>query len=208
VIVHVVTQPAPAQDIDAVDRIHEGPAAAGLHPVEHFVDAAYVTPAAIARSAEDFGIALVGPVRADPHAAQHPGFTKAGFRIDWEARTVTCPNDVTSPPRKPTVGDGHPVISVAVPAQGLPGRPGPRGPHRQRRRQGPTPAVDAPAAPGDPAPHAPAVERIPWLRPSAGRRRWPAAAPEQQQAVGRRPRAPGARPGRAHLSLAFPPDLS
>jgi transposase len=115
VIVHVVTQPAPEQDIDALDRIHTGLAAEGLHPVEHFVDAAYVTPATIHRSAEHFGIALIGPVRADPHATRHPGFTKADFVIDWETHTVTCPNNVTSPPWKPTSTDGHPAISVLFP---------------------------------------------------------------------------------------------
>lgn len=61
VIVHVVTTPAPEQDIDAVDRIHNGLGAVGLRPFEHFVDAGYTTPAAIHAAAEMHGIDLVGP---------------------------------------------------------------------------------------------------------------------------------------------------
>ena len=85
---HVATAPAPEQDIDALGRIHQGLKAAGLCPVEHYVDAGYVTPAAIAKSAQHFGIALIGPVRPDTKAALHPGFTKAEFSIDWASRTV------------------------------------------------------------------------------------------------------------------------
>jgi transposase len=112
VIVHVATAPAPEQDIDALKRIHQGLEANGLHPVEHYVDAGYATPAAIAKSAERFGIALVGPVRPDTKASAHRGFTKADFTIDWSSRTVTCPNGNTSPPWKATLADGHPAISV------------------------------------------------------------------------------------------------
>jgi hypothetical protein len=131
VIVHVATAPAPEQDIDALERIHRGLAAAGLHPAEHYVDTGYVTPAVIA-SADRFGITLVGPVRPDTKAATHPGFTKADFTIDWAARTVTCPNGATSPPWKPTLNDGHPAISALwLPStrksslvSGPPGNPG------------------------------------------------------------------------------------
>ena len=112
VIVHVATAPAPEQDIDALKRIHQGLAASGLHPLEHYVDAGYTTPAAIASSARDFGIALIGPVRPDTRAALHPGFTKAQFSIDWASRTVTCPNGNVSPPWKATLSDGQPAISV------------------------------------------------------------------------------------------------
>ena len=77
VIVHVATA---EQDIDAVERIHQGLAANGLRPMEHYVDAGYVTPAVIAASAERFGIALVGPVRPDARAALHPGVHQGRLR--------------------------------------------------------------------------------------------------------------------------------
>lgn len=115
VIVQVVTTAAPVQDIDALDRIHEGLTAVGMRPSEHFVDAGYVTPAGIRDAEEHYAIALIGPVRADPQAAKHPGFTKADFTIDWDTHTVTCPNGVDSPPWKSTSSDGHPAISVLFP---------------------------------------------------------------------------------------------
>ncbi|MEU3619063.1 transposase [Streptomyces sp. NPDC006872] len=60
--------------------------------------------------------ALTGPVRPDPRARDHPGFTKADFTPDWDARTLTCPRGVTSRPRKPTLGDGHERLSVMFPS--------------------------------------------------------------------------------------------
>ncbi|MFI0451257.1 IS1182 family transposase [Actinomadura sp. 6N118] len=115
VIVHVATRPAPVQDIDALDDIHAGLAACGLAPCEHLVDAGYVTPATIHHAALTWGITLIGPVRIDPRAAERPGFTKADFQIDWQARTLTCPRGITSPPWKPTALDGQPHVSVLFP---------------------------------------------------------------------------------------------
>lgn len=51
-------------------------------------------------------------MRPDTRAALHPGFSKDQFSIDWNTRTVTCPNGYASPPWKPTLSDGHPAISV------------------------------------------------------------------------------------------------
>jgi hypothetical protein len=55
---------------------------------------------------------MVGPVRENPRAGEHPGFSKDAFTIDWQTRTVTCPQAVTSPPWKPTVADQNPGLSV------------------------------------------------------------------------------------------------
>ena len=79
-LVQMATAPAPEQDIDAVERIHQGLTSAGPRPVEHYVDAGYVTPAVIAKSANRFGIALIGPVRPDTRAALHPGFAES-YRV-------------------------------------------------------------------------------------------------------------------------------
>ncbi|MGW6833863.1 transposase [Streptomyces sp. NPDC054949] len=115
VIVQVTTRPAPEQDIDAVDLIHQGLTAQGFQPTEHVVDSGYISPDSIHHAARQRGIPLFGPVRDDPQAGKRPGFAKQDFRIDWQARTLTCPNGVTSPPWKPTLGDGHPRLSVLFP---------------------------------------------------------------------------------------------
>ncbi|MFD7489454.1 transposase [Streptomyces mirabilis] len=115
IIVQVLTRPAPQQDIDALDDIHHQLTRQGFQPLEHVVDGGYVTPDSIHHAALTWGIPLLGPVRDDPQAAQRPGFTKEDFHIDWDNRTLTCPNGITSQPWKPTLGDGHPRLSVLFP---------------------------------------------------------------------------------------------
>lgn len=115
VIVQVVTRPAPEQDIDALDHIHQGLTAQGFRPLDHVVDGGYVSPDSIHHADQRWGITLFGPVRDDPRAAERPGFAKEDFHIDWDHRTLTCPHGVTSPAWKPTLGDGHPRLSVLFP---------------------------------------------------------------------------------------------
>jgi transposase len=112
VIVHVVTTPAPEQDVGVLDRIHSSLAGQGIEPAEHLLDSGYVTPEAVHRASTDYGIAIVGPVRLDPRATERPGFSREDFHINWEDRTLTCPQGTTSPPWKPTTADGKPRLSV------------------------------------------------------------------------------------------------
>jgi hypothetical protein len=111
-IVHVVTTPAPEQDIGVVGGIHAALAEQQLAPAEHFVDSGYVTPETVHHAATDHAITIVGPVRQDPRAEQRPGFAKEDFHIDWQAETVMCPQGIVSPPWKPTVADCKPRLSV------------------------------------------------------------------------------------------------
>ncbi|GAB3843816.1 IS1182 family transposase [Dactylosporangium cerinum] len=112
VIVHVVTTPAPEQDVGVVDAIHTALMEQGIAPEEHFLDSGYVTPETVHRASTAHGITIVGPVREDPRAAERPGFAKEDFHVDWQTQTVTCPQGTVSPPWKPTVADGKPRISV------------------------------------------------------------------------------------------------
>ena len=78
--------------------IHEGLAAKGLLPAEHFVDAAYVDAALLVGSPRDHGVSLEGPVRGvstwQSRAGQ--GYDLPHFAIDWERERVTCPQGKTS----------------------------------------------------------------------------------------------------------------
>ncbi|GIH21013.1 hypothetical protein Raf01_91850 [Rugosimonospora africana] len=112
VIVHVVTTPAPQQDIDVLGRIHDDLTGRGLEPNEHLLDSGYVTPEVVHHAATRHAITVVGPVRLDPTAAESPGFTKEDFHINWEDKTLTCPQGTTSPPWKPTMADRKPRLSV------------------------------------------------------------------------------------------------
>ncbi|AWW43535.1 hypothetical protein DN051_44245 (plasmid) [Streptomyces cadmiisoli] len=99
----------------ALDRVHRGLTVQGFQPVEHVVDSGYISPDSIHQASQQWGITLFGPVRDDPQASKRPGFANQDFHIDWQARTLTCPNGVTSPAWKPTLGDGHPRLSVLFP---------------------------------------------------------------------------------------------
>ncbi|WP_157591564.1 transposase [Saccharothrix syringae] len=112
VIVHVLTTPAPEQDVDALDRVHTALKGQGMLPAEHLVDTGYLTPRGIHRATTVHGVTMVGPVREDSRAGERPGFAKDDFSIDWEAMTATCPQGIVSPPWKPTLADRHPTISV------------------------------------------------------------------------------------------------
>jgi hypothetical protein len=99
VIVHVVTTPAPEQDVGVVDTIHAALVGQRIAPAEHLLDSGYVTPETVHRASSTHGITIVGPVREDPRAAERPGFAKEDFHIDWRAETVTCPQGTVGPHR-------------------------------------------------------------------------------------------------------------
>jgi DDE family transposase len=111
-IVHVVTTPAPEQDVGVVDAIHDALADQRLAPAEHLLDSGYVTPEAVHRASTAHAIVSVGPVRQDPRAVERPGFTKEDFQVNWQARTVTCPQGTVSPEWKPTTADRKPRLSA------------------------------------------------------------------------------------------------
>ncbi|MFL1901241.1 hypothetical protein ACJWDR_19315 [Streptomyces tauricus] len=50
-IVQVTIRPAPEQDIDALEQIHQGLVREGFADLEHFVDAEYITPESIDQAA-------------------------------------------------------------------------------------------------------------------------------------------------------------
>jgi transposase len=111
-IVHVVTTPAPEQDIGALEGIHAALAERRLAPAEHLLDSGYVTPETIHHASTDHGITIVWPVRQDPRAEERPGYAKEDFLVDWQAQTVRCPQGTVSRPWKPTVADRKPRLSV------------------------------------------------------------------------------------------------
>jgi transposase len=98
VITHVETTPAPKADVDMTEPIHEALADKGKLPGEHFVDNGYVDVELLLSSQSDYQVELVGPVRRDDHwqAKADKGYSKDNFDIDWEAKSVTCPQGNTT----------------------------------------------------------------------------------------------------------------
>ncbi|HSH77328.1 MAG TPA: IS1182 family transposase [Herpetosiphonaceae bacterium] len=92
-ITQVETTPATVQDDAVTARLQDDLAARGLAPAAHFVDAGYTTAGHLVTSRAEHGIDLVGPVAASAgwQARAGTGFALDHFAIDWDARTVTCP---------------------------------------------------------------------------------------------------------------------
>jgi transposase len=97
-ITHVTTCPAMRPDMTSTAGIHEGLAAKGLLPAEHFVDSAYVDAGLLASSQRVHGVSLEGPVRGTSSrpARAGRGYDLPHFTIDWDHEQVTCPQGKTS----------------------------------------------------------------------------------------------------------------
>ena len=113
-ITNVETTDATVGDAEMTPVIHQRLACRRLAPAEHVVDAGYVSARNILAACDDHGITLLGPVGADTtQGGQEPLLPQSAFRVDWDARTVTCPNGTVSiswsDQRKPT---GIPVARV------------------------------------------------------------------------------------------------
>lgn len=87
-VIHVDTvEPASADQV-RVTPIHETLKQKGLLPAEHFVDSHYVTSKLLVDSKNEYGVALVGPIKAH---REPTGFGVAKFNVDWQHEVVICP---------------------------------------------------------------------------------------------------------------------
>ncbi|MFF8844381.1 transposase [Streptomyces sp. NPDC015127] len=130
VIVQVTTRPAPEQDIDALDRIHQGLTRQGFQPAEHVVDSGYISPDSIHHAAEHWGIALFGPRRST-------GGQTARLRQTGLPHRLLGPHPDLPERRDQSAMETHtwrrpPPAFRALPAQSLPRMRGPAQIHRQR----------------------------------------------------------------------------
>ena len=80
--------------VTGTETIHQNMAGRHLVPGEHVVDAGYVTAAHIVTARDEHGIDLLGPVGLDTHQGER--FPQNAFHVDWQAKTVTCPQGKTS----------------------------------------------------------------------------------------------------------------
>ncbi|MFE7753390.1 IS1182 family transposase [Streptomyces sp. NPDC057428] len=118
-ITNVETTDATVDDTEMTQAIHQHLEKRQLAPDEHVVDSGYVTAAHILTAHNDHGITLLGPVGADTHHAKRgdgehaPDLTQAAFSVNWDAKTVTCPQGAVSASwsdqRKPS---GTPITRV------------------------------------------------------------------------------------------------
>jgi len=95
VITHVEVAQATQQDVEAPELIHAQLAQRGLTPSEHLMDAGYPSADLFVEAQRDYGIQVISPVHklqnVSWQAREKTGYDSSRFRIDWEAKTVTCP---------------------------------------------------------------------------------------------------------------------
>jgi transposase len=106
-ITQVETTAGPVSDGAATPHIQQALARQGLLPATHTVDTGYLDAELLATSPREYGVDLLGPMRADckwqAQAAQ--GFDVSHFQIDWEQQQATCPGGYTSLSWTPAVDD-------------------------------------------------------------------------------------------------------
>ena len=114
-ITHVATTDATVTDFEMTAAVHAGLAGRGLLPGEHLVDTGYVTARELVTSRADHQVELVGPVMPDTtrQATEAAGYALTDFRMDWDARSVTCPQGKRSSRWSSENSEhGRPIIKV------------------------------------------------------------------------------------------------
>lgn len=91
-ITNVHTTVATAQDVGATVSIEAALGEKNLLPSCHLVDAGYISAETVLASREKYDIELFGPTRVNPSwQARTGGYEAAQFKIDWDRKTVVCP---------------------------------------------------------------------------------------------------------------------
>jgi len=87
-------------------------AAKNLAPGRHYEDSGYLSAALVVSEAARHGIALIGPLLAgtSPQARAGNGYARAGFTIDYDRKTATCPQGKTSASWSPATQRGKDAI--------------------------------------------------------------------------------------------------
>jgi len=92
-ITGVATTDATVTDNQMTGAIHAGLAAKDLAPGRHYLDSGYLSAAVVVSALATWGIALIGPLLAGTSAQARAGhgYARAGFTVDYDHKTVTCP---------------------------------------------------------------------------------------------------------------------
>ncbi len=95
-------------------------------PGRHYADSGYLSAELVVSALKTHGIALTGPLLADTSAQARAGngYARADFAIDYDAKTVTCPQGKTSVSWTPCTQRGKDAIVATFSARDCgPARP-------------------------------------------------------------------------------------
>jgi len=97
-ITHVATTDATVTDNQMTAVIDDDLAGKTLAPGRHYLDSGYLSAALVVAEAARHGIALIGPLLADTSAQARAGhgYARADFTVDYDSKTVLCPQGKTS----------------------------------------------------------------------------------------------------------------
>lgn len=113
-ITHVATTDATVTDNQMTGIIHNALAGKALAPGRHYLDSGYLSAALVVAEAARHGIALIGPLLADTSAQARAGngYARTDFTIDYDTKTVTCPQGTTAASWTPCTQRGKDAIVV------------------------------------------------------------------------------------------------
>jgi transposase len=111
-ITHVATTDATVTDNQMTGAIDDELAGKTLAPGRHYLDSGYLSAALLVSEAARHGIALIGPLLADTSAQARAGagYARADFAVDYDSKTVTCPQAKTSVSWTPCTQRGNDAI--------------------------------------------------------------------------------------------------
>ena len=111
-ITHVATTDATVTDNQMTGALDDELAGKTLAPGRHYLDSGYLSAALLVSEAARHGIALIGPLLADTSAQARAGagYARAGFTVDYDSKTVTCPQAKTSVSWTPCTQRGNDAI--------------------------------------------------------------------------------------------------
>ncbi len=111
-ITHVATTDATVTDNQMTTAIHGELAGKDLAPGRHYLDSGYLSAALVVSALATWGIALIGPLLADTSAQARAGhgYARADFTINYDSKTVTCPQGKTAASWTPCAQRGKDAI--------------------------------------------------------------------------------------------------
>ena len=201
-ITNVATTDATVTDNQMTEPVHDALAARNLAPGRHYADSGYLSAALVVSALTTWGIALIGPLLADTSAQARAGhgYARADFTVDYDTKTVTCPQGKTSASWTLCTQKGQ-AAAVATFSAGdcgpCPARPQCTTSSRKRRQLTvlPRDLAEAQAAARTAGKHDPVPGR---LRPPRRRRRHHAPGRQPRRTTRPLPR-PAQNPPRPHV---------
>jgi transposase len=118
-ITHADTTDATVTDNQMTGVIDNELAGKNLAPGRHYLDSGYLSAALVVSEHARHGIALIGPLLADTSAQARAGagYARADFTIDYDAKTVTCPQGKTAATWIPCAQHGRDTIVATFSAR-------------------------------------------------------------------------------------------